>query len=630
MVALLAFLTLAAKVADDAGAPRGLLAVTQVVAIGLVGFLASDPRRRWLDGPRAVLVALALLLVPTVYGEVGGDGRQAFVVVRSVLLDHDLALANDYQGLGVGPVATETGEATSHLPVGLALVWLPAFVVAHVGISVAATLGAAVAPDGFSVPYRSAVTAATYVYGVIALLILESELRRRHGRSLALVVVLAIWFATPLHFYMTANPAMAHGASVFAATAFVVAWLRLRARGPEASPRWACLGLLGGLTTLVRLQDAVLLALPAADLAARRRGGWKRDLLRYLAVAAVLGLVQLAVWLKLYGADFLSTVLTVNLVGGTEPQVWGLLFSPRHGLFYWTPLYVLCVVGWLGWARHDRLLAVLAFAGFLGAVLVNASMQDWWGAESFGQRRLLGLTPLFALGLGEALALLRRPLRAATAVALAALALWTLSFEGIYNSGVVAPRDQAITYDRLAAAQGDALRRALVRRYGRVPARAWVLGYDALGGTWVDDGPRSLGGRIDVGAEPPEVPFLFQRGWYGPQREDGVSLRRSRGPASFLRVPIRTPAEYDAVVRLRPEVPDLPVRLTFEVNREPVGTADLGPGWSEYRFAVPARVLRPGLNDLGLVYSTTPRAARPEYRGRNAAVAVDWIALSRR
>jgi hypothetical protein len=82
------------------------------------------------------------------------------------------------------------------------------------------------------------------------------------------------------------------------------------------------------------------------------------------------------------------------------------------------------------------------------------------------------------------------------------------------------------------------------------------------------------------------------------------------------------------VVRLRPELPDVPLRITFEMNREPVGIADVGPGWSEYRFQMPSRVLRRGLNDLGLIYSTTPRQARPEVPARNAAVAVDWIELS--
>src|SRR5438552_1115845 len=320
-------------------------------------------------------------------------------------------------------------------------------------------MGAEVAADGFSVPYRSALTAATYVYAALALLFLESELRRRHGRSLALLVVLAIWLATPLHFYMTANPAMAHGASVFAASAFVLAWLAVRSTPVVISRRWALVGMMG------------------------------------------------------------------------------------------------CLM-------------------------------------SMGQLRLLGLTPLLALGLGQALGSLDRRLRPAAAGALALLALWTLSFEGVYNSGVVAPRDQAITYGELAAAQADALRRRVVALDGKIPARAWALAYGALGGTWVDGGRRSLGGRIDLGAEPPDMPFLVGRGWYDPQTEDGVTLRRSRGRGSWLRVALRAPADDEAVVRLKPEVPGLPLRVTFEVNRQPLGTAEVRAGWSEYTFAIPAAVLR--------------------------------------
>jgi hypothetical protein len=92
-------------------------------------------------------------------------------------------------------------------------------------------------------------------------------------------------------------------------------------------------------------------------------------------------------------------------------------------------------------------------------------------------------------------------------------------------------------------------------------------------------------------------------------------------------VPVRDPGELEAVVRLRPELPDLPLRVELEVNRQPVGEAEVVPGWSEYSFAIPARLLRVGLNDVGLVYSATPRTARPGYGGRNAAVAVDWIEL---
>jgi hypothetical protein len=350
-------------------------------------------------------------------------------------------------------------------------------------------------------------------------------------------------------------------------------------------------------------------------------------LAHYLSAAAALGLVQLAVWLRLYGGGFLSTVLAVNLVGGTRPEVAGVLFSPRHGLFYWTPLYVACVLGWVLLARRDRRMAALFAAGFAASVFVNASLQDWWSAEAFGQRRLLGLTPLFAIGLAEVLGVLSARPRALAAAALAVLALWNVSFEGIYNSGVVAPRDQAITYDQLAVAQVDALRRRVVNADRRLPPALWVFAYERLGGLWLDDVGRSRG-VVDLGNEPAALPFLVGRGWYDAETEDGITLRRSRGNGSWIRVPVREIADYESVVRLRPELPDVPLRITFEVNREPVGTADVGAGWAEYRFTVPSRVLRPGLNDLGLIYSTTPRQARPDVAGRNAAVAVDWIAFS--
>ncbi len=618
---------MAAKVAADAGAPRWPLEALQVASLGLLGFLAADRLRGgWLDAPRALVLALAVLLLPTVYGEVGGDGTQAFVVVRSALIDHDLALANDYRGLGARPMGTGSGEATSHLPVGLALLWTVPFVLAHAVTAGASVFGAGVAADGFSAPYRSAVTAATYVYGVAALLLLESEVRRRQGRAVALLAVLALWLATPLHFYMTANPAMAHGASAFATTAFVVAWLRGRGREgePGAGRRWMILGLLGAVLTLVRLQDVVLLALPVLDVAWTRPPRWTGLVARYALAAGALGVVQLAFWLRLYGTGFVETILAVNLVGGTGPHVLGVLFSWRHGLFTWTPLYAACVAGWLVWLRHEPRPAALVVLGFAASVLLNASMQDWWGAEAFGQRRLLGLTPLFGLGLGEALALVPRRRLWAPACVLALLALWNVSFEGIYNRGMVANREQAITFRQLARAQREVALHRWVRADGRVPPALWVRGYALLGGSWLQDGTATI---VDLGAEPADLPFLIGRGWYDPETADGLTFRRSRGRGSWIRVPLREAGGYEAVVRLRPTMPDVPLTVTFEVNREPEGAATVVPGWSEYRFPVPAGIVRAGLNDVGLVYSTTPREARPGAPGGNAAVAVDWIAL---
>lgn len=627
-MAAAAAVCVALEVAADAGAPRTPLLAAVVASVALIAFLAAGAERApWLDGPRAALLCVALVLLPSVYGEVGGDGLQAFAVVRSVVLDGDLDLENDYTLLGRGSVIDAAGRATSHLPVGLAIFWTPAFVLAHAGALVARALGAAVPADGVSVAYRSAVATATFVYGVAALCLLEALIRRLHGRAVALVAVLAIWLATPMRFYTVANPSMAHGVSIFAATLFVVAWLR--ARESDAPRDWLYAGIAGALMTLVRLQDGVLLALPVVDLLWRRPPAG-RHLARFAAAASAVGALQIAFWLRLYGGGFVGTVREVNLVGGTGLHVPEVLFSWRHGLFSWTPLYAVCVLGWLAWLRRQPRPAALVLLGFASSVFVNAAMQDWWGSEAFGQRRLLGLTPLFALGLGHALGRLGGRSLAVASAALSALALWNVGLEGVYNSEVVARRDEAITFTQAARAQREALARRVVSWHGRVPARLWAVAWDRVDGTWLDGGRRSLGGRIDLGAEPESLPFLATRGWFDPETEDGVTLRRSRGRASFLRVPIRRGGSYEAVVRLRPEVPDLPLQVEFEVNRQPLGKMDVKRGWAEYRFAVPEGLVRPGLNDLGLVFSTTPREARPDYAGRNAAVAVDRLVLERR
>jgi len=101
---------------------------------------------------------------------------------------------------------------------------------------------------------------------------------------------------------------------------------------------------------------------------------------------------------------------------------------------------------------------------------------------------LLGLTPLFALGLGEVLAFARRhPLLPAAGV-LALLVLWNQGLAYIYNSELVAPRNQAVNLEQLAAAQVDVLYRGLLET--RLPAPLWTLAYDNLKGVWLDEGAR--------------------------------------------------------------------------------------------------------------------------------------------
>jgi hypothetical protein len=622
----------AVKCAVAAGAAPALLSAVlwAAAATAVAGVVALRGRCRWLDGWRLLLVLPLLAELPGVHAGLGGDGYEYYVFARSAVFDGDIRLANDFAGLGVArPPLTPEGVVTSRVPIGQSLAWLPFLLAAHLLTRGAVALGAPLAADGFSPPYQAAVTAGTYLLGALALLLLEALVRRRVGAPLAALTALALLYATPLHFYLVANPFMSHGTAVFVATLFVTAWLVARERWTPGA--WLAAGAAGAFLSLVRAQDGVLVLLPLVDLAFTARSGRLTRALRYMLPPLAAILLQTLVWRGLYGPGFVHTVATLNWVGGAGLNVAGVLFSPRHGLFSWTPIYVLAVLGWLLLARREGRLALLCSVGFALVVLINAGLTDWWGSDAFGQRRLLVLTPLFGLGLGAAFASLRaRPLVPLAAL-VGGLALWNQQLAYIYNGELVARRNQAITLLQLAPAQAEVVYRRLLRARAWLPDPLWALLYDNVSGIWIDEPPRSMGGRVDIGRESTDVPGgVLGEGWFPPEVEGALTLRRSRGRRSWLRLPIRTPSELHFVARVRPEfAPEPALELKLEWNGEMLEAQRCMPGWSEYAFAVPERLVRLGFNDVALVYSTTPRETIAGFHGRNAAVAVDWVRVVR-
>ena len=628
----LVVLSVAAKVFVAAGLPASVAAFLRVLTAGAViaALFLNKSGSRWLDVPRAILLLLALYYLPSVHTRVGGDGVEYYVQSRSLLFDGDLELQNDYRGLGAPPIRSAQGEVTSRFPVGLPLFWIPPLWLTHVSVTVASWLGAEVSTDGFSPVYQVAVNVATYLYGFVALLLLESALRRRHGRGIALLVVAAVWLATPLHFYMSANPFMSHGTSVLLATCFVLSWLKARENDNHAM--WAVSGVFGGLMMLVRVQDGALLVMPVVDLVLGGRPQRWRLLVAFLAGPLLCGLFQAAIWFYLYGWGFVSVVFVHGKIARTQPHIGEFLFSPRHGLLTWTPVFLGSLIGWGILSKRSPRLGLGVWLAFLMAVAINSSTEDWWGSESFGQRRMLGMIPVMAFGLGIAFDYFRRRPLIPLTLAVVGLIGWNLQLGYIYNAELVSKRDEAATLDRVAAAQVDVLYRKLLRSQEWMPRALWVLLYDNLKGVWIDEGARSLNRRIDLGNEPEGYFPLVGEGWFPPEsndEQDRAAYRLSRGRRSWLTVPIRRPKDSRIVVRARLERPEVQARLAVDVNGENVGEEALGEDWSDHVFAVPKELLRPGLNQIIFTYSATPRTVIPDFHGRNATAAVDWVEFRR-
>ncbi len=200
---------------------------------------------------------------------------------------------------------------------------------------------------------------------------------------------------------------------MFATALFFSSWMDGAGRrepertAPARIRRSAALGALAGFATLMRWQDALLLAIPVFEAVrpeARPNGArstdWSTRALAAAAAVAAWTIVfspQMIVWRVLYGHAF-ALPQGPSFLQWWAPHPVSVLLSDNHGLFSWTPVIALSVVGLVVFvARHARFRLPLGGL-LLAAWYVNAAVADWWGGEAFGARRFLSLFPLFVLG----------------------------------------------------------------------------------------------------------------------------------------------------------------------------------------------------------------------------------------
>ena len=436
--------------------------------------------REWVQewGALALVAVLALpLFTPRVYAS---DEIKYFAALRSVYFDHDLHYENEYAYfVSRDPVAhaglrpfmeqsTPTGYRLNDAPIGSALMWAPAYVVADGFVVVARALGARVPRDGFSWPYVWAVCLASLAWGTSGLFLCYRLCRAYVGRAEAIWGVLAVWFASPVVFYLYITPAMSHANSLFAVALFL--WVWHVTRPDRTRLGWAALGASAALMILVRELNWLLLLVVAVDeCLSIRRVADARDRVKGETALAVLfaELVQRTAGYLVFGLAVVVLVApqfyvyqTLNGTLGPTPFVIEkfsllpvhaveVLFSGFHGLFSWHPVTLVGVIGLALLWRRSPTLALAFGAVFAAQVIVIGSYETWWGGASFGARRFVNCTAIFSVGVSVALARLRgASLRMAGAVVVL-LILWNFGLAVQYSIGLI-PRDAPVRMTQVA------------------------------------------------------------------------------------------------------------------------------------------------------------------------------------
>lgn len=561
-------------------------------------------------------LALAAFLIPTYVDHsrnMESDGIHYYAYVRSLLFDGDLDLRNDYELLG--------WDNTAHrnvLPVGAAILWSPLVLLVHLGREAGRLFGAG-APNGVEPIYQGAACLATLAYGAAGLFLLQGALRRWTGAAAAFWATVLCWIGSPLRFYLSVIPGMAHGAEFFAAVLVLRAYLVLRDRPDVRSAVRA--GAACGLLFLVRSQDGILLSLPALELAwgavrGPDRRGPARAGLAMIAAFAVTALPQVAVWQAMFGVPLLiphKVIHGAQFMRLEHPELWGTLFSPRGGLFLNHPAMLLAALGLALLAFRDGRYVAAVLPALLATWYVNSTIFDWYHV-----RRFTGLVPFLAPGL----ACLIAPVTRTVWIVPALLAFLVLRYDLAVDTLRALP-GQPVT----ARAACSEVSRSLAADAYRLVEPASPRAAVRILGAWtreplLDDHTTT----IDMGGNPAVLRLpLRARNFSDPEVEDGVRCRWVRDRDARLFIPLSRASAVQVTVRARALETVEPQFMELDWNGTMVGRQPMTTAWADYTFAVPAPAVRPGTNELVLRFDRAPLYRRVRGQGphevRPAAIA---------
>jgi hypothetical protein len=427
---------------------------------------------RW---PGRIIAAIGLLFALT-YGAslvvlakpsgrvVMGDAVHYYVYLRSAVFDGDLDFENEYvriYQLRGGEFGTEwvyeptaTGRTRNLMSIGPALAWAPIYLVVTAATWLLHAIGVGGAADGYGRLFEGSAGVSGALAATIGAWLAYRAAAQLDGARAAIWATLIMWLGSSGIYYSLISPTYSHAISMLTVGIFVLTWLTTRDR--QTIGRYALVGFLCGLASLVRWQDAVLLIIPAIDAvwnavtphpsplpfqgrgdsatpSPRLRGeGWGEGsrlahafvCLAACGLAAALAFVpQMMVWNTLYGSPFLVPQ-GEEFMKWTAPALVSVLFS-EHGLISWTPIVAVSLAGLVMLWKREPMVAAALGAAMLVSWYTNAAVADWWAGEAFGARRFVSCFPIFVIGLSAAIHPLaeRGRLRAIAAVAAVVIVL---------------------------------------------------------------------------------------------------------------------------------------------------------------------------------------------------------------
>jgi hypothetical protein len=380
-----------------------LLAVIVIVLCGMITFTATT---KW-SNSRSIIKA---------------DGLIYFLYARSIVLDLNTDLTNEFGEIerhfneaAITPAKQymelnqKNGKIAFPFPIGAGLLMSPFYALGYGVEYLVALINGRTADSYGQIPiYFFGIGA--LVYGLLGFWFMFICCAQVANQKVAYTSAVAIALAGLIVFYVFFHPTMAHAPSFAFAALFFLIWWR---RWHEKTNGIAILSFILGILVTIRYQNIMFMILIMIIFIRNSQKMAIKNIFRNAAVGgmafAIPFSIQIFHWISIHGLSAHDIgfgqgggfVLEQNEVNFLSPNFFNVLFSCQHGLFYWTPVYLLGFSG-LVWASRKEKWAL----AFLAAIFVNVyligclgSPHNWSGGGLYGMRYLTECSPLMAVGL---------------------------------------------------------------------------------------------------------------------------------------------------------------------------------------------------------------------------------------
>ncbi|MEI8232852.1 MAG: hypothetical protein WCG44_03855 [bacterium] len=345
------------------------------------------------------LLSLTLFVAHALYTKhaIYGDGNGYYVTAQSLLYDHTLKSDTILTHLKNFPGRDYTfsrvfwDENNNPYSIGTSLFWLPALVIASV-----------VSNNPLDLFHEISVGVTGIIFMLTGLYFIEKYLSNIFDEHVTTLTIYTLFFGSNILYYTGLEPALSHQPAFFL-VAFLMYWSQEFIYSPK---RIFVLGLLMGLLPVTRLVDLVLLIPIFFSL----KWNWRR--LIVLGLGFILSLLpQLFLQYYYFGTIFKNSYLTESVTQWTLsiPHLISYLFSFSHGLFIWSPIFLL---GFYGLLKSRRYLMVLAIV----LLWIIGSSWSAYDSAGFGQRLSFSAIPYLALGVAYFYHQLTKPARWTSAI----------------------------------------------------------------------------------------------------------------------------------------------------------------------------------------------------------------------